>query len=829
MIQWQNSLARGEIGDRTAARADLEIYQQAALELVNVVVAPEGGASRAPGTIFIGLAKHQGEDVRLITFARSNDEEVILELGANVMRFVDPKTRTFIGGNYEVTTPWAEGDLTHLYAWQSADVMFVTHKEGTQEPSIVVRFGTTDWDISSFTLGDGPYEAQNTSDVTLDPSGQTGFITVTASEDMFAAGDVGRLLRFYEPELGIPYEKWEPEAQATYGELYEYEGRVYESRVAPGGSGQAGTMSNSPPVHEEGDVGDGGNEVIWRYRHDLSGQARITAYQSARVVSAQVEKELPSALPTAYWARGYFCDRAGWPFVGGIYEGRLFFAGSPSYPDTLWATRTDGFNLESGDFLQSAGSGEVLDDNAVVRTLNDSKVYPISSFLAGEEIHMFHRGGPVRVGGPSATEPITPAGATARRRGGLPGAYRAFDALFAAERMLYASEGGYRLIALDPTDYSYDNLCTYFREKMGSPLKEVVYLAEDKRRLIVLTEDGRLFSMTFDPRLRLAGRTTLKLGGRWNDREPFVHSIAKARGSDNIERVFLAVKRTVNGADQTTIEMMEDDFESARRRQEQAVYGDSSVIRSAWDESPIGSIALLGATASNRGDTVSFSVTGFSVPTAWEGQEIWLRRSENPIAIVMARVTAIGASGFDAELLTDFDPAMVGLSLTEFARPFASVAGLPHLEGEEVGIWADGADRGRTTVTGAQVELPEPAAYAVVGLPRPWKIVSLDLILASGFGGTTRGKTLNPAAAYLRLFETGADEGQVRLISGKRPADAEMLRPRDADDNVTEVTGLREGIVKVPLSSGWSREVKLEVFGDGMAPMTITGMAVGDD
>ena len=76
----------GELSPRLEGRIDLDKYNEAAQTLQNMVVFPQGGVTRRPGTYFAGAAKDGGK-VRLINFEFSDEQAYIIELGANYMRF----------------------------------------------------------------------------------------------------------------------------------------------------------------------------------------------------------------------------------------------------------------------------------------------------------------------------------------------------------------------------------------------------------------------------------------------------------------------------------------------------------------------------------------------------------------------------------------------------------------------------------------------------------------------------------------------------------------------------------------------------------------------
>jgi len=76
----------GELSPRLEGRIDLDKYNEGAQTLQNMLVFPQGGVTRRPGTYFAGAAKDGGK-VRLIHFEYSDEQSYVVELGANYMRF----------------------------------------------------------------------------------------------------------------------------------------------------------------------------------------------------------------------------------------------------------------------------------------------------------------------------------------------------------------------------------------------------------------------------------------------------------------------------------------------------------------------------------------------------------------------------------------------------------------------------------------------------------------------------------------------------------------------------------------------------------------------
>ena len=70
----------GELSPRLEGRIDLDKYNEAAQTMQNMLVFPQGGTTRRPGSYYAGTSKDGGQ-VRLINFEYSDEQAYVLEFG----------------------------------------------------------------------------------------------------------------------------------------------------------------------------------------------------------------------------------------------------------------------------------------------------------------------------------------------------------------------------------------------------------------------------------------------------------------------------------------------------------------------------------------------------------------------------------------------------------------------------------------------------------------------------------------------------------------------------------------------------------------------------
>ena len=335
-VQVQTNFSTGELDPLLRARVDLAAYQNALEEATNVIVQPQGGIRRRPGTRYVVDLPNAGSDsaangVRLVPFEFSTSDSYmlcfthnrmyvfkagaqILDINAGTLDYLSTSSVGLTGARLS-TINWT----------QSADTLIIVHPD--IQPVKIVR-GANDaaWTASALsfdTIPDYAFTVSiSTPAGTLTPSAVSGKVTLTASTGTpFSAASVGQYI-------------------------------------------------NATP----------------------QGRAKIVKYTSATVVDAITEYPFfnTSAIATGSWEleTGYenvWSSSRGWPRSVTFHEGRLFFGGSKSRPSTVWGSKVGLFF----DFEATEG----LDDDAVEATLDTNTFNAITDITSGRDLQVFTTGG----------------------------------------------------------------------------------------------------------------------------------------------------------------------------------------------------------------------------------------------------------------------------------------------------------------------------------------------------------------------------------------------------------------------------------------------------
>ncbi|CAB4153740.1 hypothetical protein UFOVP628_20 [uncultured Caudovirales phage] len=347
-VEFTTNFATGELDPLLRARVDLQAYNNALAKATNVLIQPQGGLRRRPGTKHIfelpnasAGAANAANGVRLVPFQFSVADSYMLCFTHNRMHVI--KNGAVVaninatGNSYLTTT--ISSDIVDDMCWtQSADTLIVVHPD--LQPVRITRTSDSAWTAASITFDSIPKYAYTLTTTTptsghLTPSAVSGNVTLTSQNSAFSAGSVNQYI-------------------------------------------------NATP----------------------QGRARIVEYVSNTVVKAVTEYPFfdTSNIAQGNWEieSGYvdvWSSTKGWPRTVTFHEGRLYFGGSKSRPSTVWGSKIGLFF----DFVPS----ESLDDDAVEATLDTNDLNVITDIISSRDFQVFTTGGEFYVP-QQGTDPVTP-------------------------------------------------------------------------------------------------------------------------------------------------------------------------------------------------------------------------------------------------------------------------------------------------------------------------------------------------------------------------------------------------------------------------------------
>ena len=487
----QTNFTTGEVDPLLKSRIDINQYYNALDQARNVLIQPQGGIERRPGLQFIfevPSAANPQNGMKLIPFEFSTTQSYMLLFVHNRMYIFKNKelvTNINSSGNDYLTTTIGSTVLATMDHTQSADTLIVVQED--MAPKKIVRGGShSTWTISDISFEFIPKfnftPAETTINQTITPSAVDGNITITAGGSVFTSSHVNQ---FVEANDGM-------------------------------------------------------------------GRARITRFVSGTSVEAVVE--IPFFNTSAIASGGTFLDTGyedsfstskGFPRTCTFHEGRLYFGGVKSRPNTIFASRVARFF----DF----NPGEALDDDSIELTISTDSTNAITGMFSGRDLQIFTKGGEFFL--PQSTlDPITPTNVVvngATRRGSKEG----IKPVGAESGTLFIQRAGNSLreFLFSDVELSYisNNISLLSSHLLKSPsdmaLRKATSTTDGDLLLIVNETDGSLATYSI-----LRGQNVIAPSLSTTDGE-FVNV-----GVD-VDQIYFTVKRTISSADKYYVECFNDD------------------------------------------------------------------------------------------------------------------------------------------------------------------------------------------------------------------------------------------------------------------------------
>ena len=534
----QTSFNAGELSPLLKGRPTHDKYRNGCETLENFIPQIQGPARKRPGTRFVAEVKDSADATRLIPFEYSTTQAYVLEFGDLYIRFYldGGVVESSPGVPYEIVSPYTSAQLAALEYAQSADVIYITHPD--HPPYKLARASALSWTITAVTFNWPPFNDENVGTTTLTASAVTGNITLTASASLFVAADVGSYFKISEVSAS-KYNQWTTGVSYSSGDIVYYLGNIYES----GTTAAAGTR---PPIHTSGAESDGA--VTWTFLHDGAGYAQVTAYTSATLVNATVIKRLPATALTGStrWAEGAWSARRGYPHAVTFYEDRLWFAGSTSKPQTLWAS-------VSGDYENHKYGTN--DDDALNYTINTQDMNTIEWLAPTKVLAIGTANGEFTLSATQISDPVTPTNVKITPQTTF-GSATDVKPLRVGSVILFLQRAGRKLreyaYQFDTDSFVAPNMNVLADHITESGVLELAYQQEPSQIVWAPRTDGVLTGMTYERTEDVVGWHRHTIGGG------IVESAVTVPHWDGDQDVlWLIVRRTIDGSTVRYVEYVE--------------------------------------------------------------------------------------------------------------------------------------------------------------------------------------------------------------------------------------------------------------------------------
>lgn len=732
---FKTNFTAGELSPRLLARVDIAKYPNGAKELYNSYPLVHGGARRRQGTRFIAAAKNATKQTRLIPFVFSKTQAFVFEYGDQYVRFFTGSGRVEVAGvPVELASPFLETDLDDLHYVQRRDTTFNAHPSYAMRK--LVRYSNTDWRLSTITWDVPPSDEIGERPSTILTLGAlTGAgVTATATAAAFIDSDVGRYIEVGSGRARIVgYTSTTVvtvNIESDFAALAQASGtwKITESpkvEITPsvaGPEGAAVTLTAGANAWKN----HASDTHIGSFVEMNDGLVEITGFTSALIVTGIVRTALTNttAAPSEAWAlrQPVWNATDGYPRALTLFQQRLLVAGSASYPNTLWGTKT-------GEYLNFADGA--ADTDGFSFTLDSDQLNPVEHLASTRALLPLTAGATWSVRG-GVEKPITPTNVQATEESGYgadtPRPVRA------GNEVIYAEDGGKRIRAMGyrvETDaFNAPDVSVLAEHILGDGVYEIAFAKKPDQVVWMVRADGRLVSMSID-------RDQDVIGFASHETDGLVESVASIP-YNGVDQVWLVVERTIGGITKRYIEVMEEGLQT-----DCAITGavaEHTVTAAAWAASVL-TLTRVGHGYSTD-DVIRLSSFTSTLGITVDGEY---------------DITVIDADHYSVALADD--PGTVGAGTD--AKATTGWSGLDHLEGETVDIVADGYVAAQQTVSGGAVTL-DRAAYSVeIGLHYDSRIVTLPPEIGTA-EGTAQGNAMSVHEIVVRFYKSkgGTVNGQ---------------------------------------------------------------------
>ena len=573
--------------------------------------------------------------------------------------------------------------------------------------------------------------------------------------------------------------------------------------LAPGATSGATTLTASSATFVAGDVG---RQVRIRVGSGTWSWGTITGFTSSTLVNFTISgPTLSATTATTSWRLGVFGGTRLWPAVGTIYEERLILGRTADLPSTIWGSQT-------GDLTNFGPSnladGVVADDNAFSFTIADDQVNDINWLSSGRNLLIGTEGAEHSMSGGTSSgyAPITPTNVTIKRESNY-GSKQNLRAHRIGNAVLYPSQSG-RKVREMYYEFGIDSYVsrdtTLFSEHViKSGLVDISYAQEPDPHLWTCVESGELVGMVYERIQEIEGWHRHTLGGAG----VVVESIAVIpRPGDENDEVWLLVKRTINGSTERYIEYISELYEDVTApitgapTRPYAKFLDSCITYDGYLNSTI-------TPAATTGSGVNFTA-GSSVFAAGDvGKQIRIGSGR-------ATITTYNSATSVTATITTAMPSTSSVAAGQWSLAAKVFTGASHLEGQTVGVVADGYLTDDETIASGSITLDNFASVVHIGLRYTGRIKLLPPEVPSQ--GTIQGREKSTAALHIYVTDTYG------LKINTSDTDITDTIKFLKFPLVTEVApALKTGLISVHPPSGYAKDSQLELIHDVPLPFTL--------
>jgi hypothetical protein len=450
---------------------------------------------------------------------------------------------------------------------------------------------------------------------------------------------------------------------------------------------------------------------------------------------------------TDAFALGAWSDEYGWPSEVEFFSDRLWFAGTPRDPQTIWGS-------------------QIVDSDSITFTINARQVNAVMDLVPLTEMLLFTKGGEFLMTG-GQDNVVTPTTIAVRPQsylgtGGLQAKVVGDTAIFVREQGSRVFDIGYRY---ESEGYRPTDLSVWAEHLVeGRTLLRMEWMPAPWAVLWFVRDDGVMLGCTYMPEQEVIGwhrhDTARDLEGDGVD--AFIDAVCLPGASQTETHVL--VTRVVNGVTETYLEELAegsvDDIRDWFYLDSGLTYdgrnGAATTLTLSggtdWSELETLTLTANATTGINEGAGFQSSDVGDAFTLSIDVLETDAGTGETTLETyeVTVQITAVTSSTVASVVSTGDVPSQLrDVATADWTFKRDTITGLWHLEGREVVILGDASVHPVRVVADGEITLDAPYGVVHVGLPFVAQIETLE-INAQGASVRDAKKIIHEVSLLLR-------------------------------------------------------------------------------
>jgi hypothetical protein len=750
-------------------------------------------------------------------------------------------------GIYQIATPYAEADLFDIHYVQSADVMTLVHPN--YAPRELRRYGATDWRLETISFGSAITapgaptvtafrgQSQNITAIsTASPAvlevpvkplfaeqstvfitGCTGTGTFSLPDGFYTVTHTGtpaNSFKIADYNTGVAYNN-----TGTYtgnGSVQE-SSRVYDVDnyyvvTSLNDTNAESAASSSGHVVNNLTVTGAYNTITWSA---VTGATRYNVYKRLNGLYGYIGQTSAltftddniapdlSITPSIY--DSVFASSGNYPGAVSYFEQRKAFAGTTNEPQTLWMTQS----ATENDMSYSI---PIQDDDRIKIEVAVREASTIRHIVPLTQMLMLTNSSELRVS-PINSDVITPSTISVRPQSYI-GANNVQPEIvnnvvvYCADRGGHVRELGYSWqsqgfitgdLSLRST-HLFDNLT----------LSDMCYAKSPQPILWFISSSGYMLGLTYVPEQQL---------GAWHWHETdgtFESCTAVAEGDE--DRVYVVVKRTINGSTKRYVERLASRQVDAL---EDCIFVDSALTYNGINTTSE-TVTVSGGTAWDSTEVLTITLgvsidVSFAYPAQTDAGDCIVITDSNGVKYRLTIIATSSTTVATARVDKTIPVALRNVATTNWSFARKDLGGLSHIEGKTVSILADGAVMPQQVVTSGAISLQRAATKIIVGLPYQSDLQTLPMTLnVDGFG---QGRMKNVNKAWLRVYKSSG------IFVGPDADHLVEYKQRSAE-LYGSPPSLKSDEVLVVMTPSWGAGGQVYIRQSDPLPLTLVGLTL---